>query len=94
MSTFTALKNLLETYHEINGPVDRLFEEPSGVEFAKIVRQNRPVIISPRGGFNWPALEKWSKEYLLEKMQGKKISVAETPFGYANSGIVSNYWHP
>lgn len=45
---------------------------------------NKPCII--RNAFsNWPALSRWTPEYLREKVGSKVISVAVTPNGYADA---------
>ncbi|KAM9341397.1 bifunctional peptidase and (3S)-lysyl hydroxylase JMJD7 isoform 2-T2 [Symphorus nematophorus] len=45
---------------------------------------NKPCII--RNAFShWPALPRWSPEYLREKVGSKVISVAVTPDGYADA---------
>lgn len=80
MANIEALKKLLETYNEINGPVERLYQVPTAAEFAKLVHKNRPFIVKTKE--QWPAVGKWTKEYLVEKMKGQDISVAETPEGY------------
>uniref|UniRef100_A0A3Q4GHW2 Bifunctional peptidase and (3S)-lysyl hydroxylase JMJD7 n=1 Tax=Neolamprologus brichardi TaxID=32507 RepID=A0A3Q4GHW2_NEOBR len=48
------------------------------------IAANKPCII--RNAFShWPALSKWSPDYLREKVGSKVISVAVTPNGYADA---------
>lgn len=48
------------------------------------VSKNLPVIF--RGGANhWPAIEKWTNEYLGEKMADHPLTVSVTPNGYADA---------
>lgn len=82
------MKELICTYDELNGPIDDLQEAPSPLEFMRYVAKNRPFVI--RGGCStFPALQKWKTEYLLEKMEGRLVQIAETPHGNADS-VVQN----
>lgn len=49
----------------------RLYEAP-----------NRPVIISDGAG-NWPALKKWTKQYLAQAFKGKKVIVGNYPMSFS-----------
>jgi len=52
--------------------------------YKDFISQNKPVII--KDSFNhWPALKKWSNEYLCEKLGEKKVTVSVTPNGRADA---------
>lgn len=54
------------------------------VFFRDWIATNKPVII--RNAFShWPALTRWTPEYLRQKVGSKVISVAVTPNGYADA---------
>ena len=69
----------------LNTQVPILDTPPSGLEFLREwVSYNRPVVI--RNAIDhWPALNKWSMEYLKEKLKDHPVSVAVTPTGYADA---------
>lgn len=75
-----AVRELLSTYHELNGSVvDELHEPPTPLEFMKFVHKGRPFVV--RGGVSdWPAMQ-WTIEYLKERMGETTIQVAVTPEG-------------
>jgi len=54
---------------------------PSPLEFARdFVHQNRPCIIT--GAMDdWPAMSKWTDDYLLSKLAGIEVSINVTPNG-------------
>lgn len=78
------MKELLSTYHELNGSVvEELHEPPTPLEFMKFVHKGRPFVV--RGGVsNWPAMQ-WTVEYLMERMGKTAIQVAVTPEGLVSS---------
>jgi len=55
---------------------------PTAAEFAQIVHISRPVVIK---GFQFPALKRWTDDYLRDKLQDQPISVAITPNGRADA---------
>jgi len=65
--------------------VTELVSPPTPLEFYRnFVAPNLPVII--RGGVkHWPAVKKWSNEYLREQIGEKSVTVAVTPNGYADA---------
>lgn len=77
-----ALRNLLETYNELNSDqIDELYEEPSALEFMRYVASNRPFVV--RGGCKtWQAYRQWSAEYLIDAVGDEQVNVAVTPRGY------------
>lgn len=81
-----AIKLLLREAEElcIGGQITVLDQLPSALEFARdYYAKNAPVII--RGGVaHWPAVKKWSPEYLEITLNNKVVDVAVTPNGYAD----------
>nr|XP_020477059.1 jmjC domain-containing protein 7-like isoform X2 [Monopterus albus] len=69
----------------LNQSVPYLEEPPDPLEFYRDwICPNKPCII--RNAFShWPALSRWTPEYLREKVGSKVISVAVTPNGYADA---------
>ena len=77
----TALRELLETYHDMNlDRIDELFEEPSALEFMRYVAQNRPFVVR-KGAQSWSAVQKWSAQYLIDTVGENEVNVAITPDG-------------
>jgi len=75
-----ATAEMIEGYHELNGPIDILHSEPSPLEFLRYVTKNRPFIL--RGGCSdWDAVNKWDATYLQQKMESRNVKVAMTPNG-------------
>lgn len=73
--------------HELylNQSVPYLDGPPESLQFHRDwIAPNKPCII--RNAFShWPALAKWSPDYLRQKVGSKVISVAVTPNGYADA---------
>ena len=81
-----AIAEALITYHELNGEVDILYEEPSPLEFMRFVMKNRPFVI--RGGCaSWPAVRKWNYEYLQNTLGTAPVKVAITPDGSVSPNL-------
>ena len=79
----TSFKQLSTEAREfyLTAQVPVLETPPSGLEFLRDwVSFNRPVVIQ-NATKQWPALNKWTTEYLVEKLRGRQISVAVTPTG-------------
>lgn len=75
-----ATANMLTTYHELNGDIHVLYEEPSPLDFMRYVAKNRPLAV--RGGCSkWLAVRKWNVDYLQEIMRDIPVKVAITPLG-------------
>ncbi|ESK96003.1 jmjc domain-containing protein 7 [Moniliophthora roreri MCA 2997] len=78
-----SLRWLSEEYHDLNGSsFDTLDEPPSALEFSRIVHVSRPVLIK---AFRTPASERWTNEYLIDKMGSSQISISVTPNGRADA---------
>ncbi|KAI5812653.1 phospholipase A2 [Pyronema omphalodes] len=84
-----ALVELLTSYHELNTSfVEERFGMPTSLQFLQCVQKNRPVVF--RGAAShWKAVQTWDPEYLRMKMGETTIAVAETPFGNADSAVIS-----
>ncbi|ODQ63805.1 Clavaminate synthase-like protein [Nadsonia fulvescens var. elongata DSM 6958] len=74
-----------------------LNQMPSTLDLARIVQSNFPVIVRDANfSHSIPALNphspsRWTKSYLRQKLGSTPISVAMTPFGDADSPIVSTH---
>lgn len=81
----------------MNGSSYRVLDRPpTPLEFARLVHLSRPVVIkgiseiyfTPArptrcfSGVEFPALTKWTDDYLVQKMGDQPVSVAVTPNGY------------
>lgn len=77
----TALRELIETYHELNADViDELYEEPSALEFMRYVARNRPFVVR-KGAESWKAVQKWDSDYLIDVVGDCEVNVAISPHG-------------
>jgi jumonji domain-containing protein 7 len=65
--------------HELVSHVPRVHGAPRPIQFLRdFVSANRPVVVTD--AFNdWPAMERWSLDYLADAMGDTKISVNVTP---------------
>ena len=52
--------------------------------FRDFVSPNRPVLFK-NAAREWPALKKWTDEYLREKLGDERVTISETPTGYADA---------
>lgn len=75
-----ATEEMLIAYHELNGNVEELDEEPSALDFMRFVAKNRPFVVR-RGCLIWPAVRKWNAAYLRKIMGNFPVTVAVTPSG-------------
>ncbi|GAA5927617.1 cupin-like domain-containing protein [Sporobolomyces koalae] len=95
--TFSPLEKTLrrhvKTYQEYNASnCAELFSTPSSLEFHRFVAANRPVVIRGQGYREQiGALERWSDDYLLRKMEEKLVDISVDPTGNADS-IVDGYF--
>ncbi|XP_072221409.1 bifunctional peptidase and (3S)-lysyl hydroxylase JMJD7 isoform X2 [Leuresthes tenuis] len=82
--------------HELylNLSVPYLDEPPDPLQFYRDwIGPNKPCVI--RNAFShWPALSRWTPEYLREKIGSKVISVAVTPNGYADAVVGDRFVMP
>lgn len=79
-SVAEATADMLTTYHELNGDIHVLYEEPSPLDFMRYVTKNRPLVVR-RGCSKWLAVLKWNVDYLQETMKDVPVKVAVTPHG-------------
>ncbi|KAG1866618.1 cupin-like domain-containing protein [Suillus subalutaceus] len=81
--THDIVKWISQEYHDMNGSsIQTLESPPTAVEFAQLVHISRPAIIK---GFQIPALNRWTDDYLQTNLQGQPVSVAITPNGQADA---------
>ncbi|KAK2466214.1 hypothetical protein APHAL10511_001856 [Amanita phalloides] len=74
---------LANEYHDLNGSCVEILEAPpTPLEFSRMIHISRPVVIK---GLQVAALKKWTDDYLINKMGGRKMSVATTPNGLADA---------
>ncbi|KAF8559104.1 Clavaminate synthase-like protein [Imleria badia] len=75
------LKWISREYFDMNGSSFRVLDRPpTPLEFARLVHLSRPVVIK-----EFPALTKWTDDYLVQKMGDQSVSVAVTPNGRADA---------
>lgn len=87
-----ALKVLLNETEDlcIGTEVAYLNEIPSDIEFARnYYAKSCPVVIR-NAVSNWPAVKKWTPEYLQQLLGNKEFDVAVTPNGYADGLATQN----
>lgn len=75
-----ATADMLRTYHDLNGDIDILYEEPTPLAFMRYVTKNRPFIVR-QGCSKWRAVRNWNINYLKKAMKDMLIKVAVTPHG-------------
>ncbi|XP_060552824.1 bifunctional peptidase and (3S)-lysyl hydroxylase Jmjd7-like isoform X2 [Ruditapes philippinarum] len=69
----------------IDSTVTEIDEAPSPLQFYRdFVAPNKPVLIK-NAIDHWPALKKWTPEYLRDKIGDQEVTVAVTPNGYADA---------
>ncbi|KAH7887736.1 cupin-like domain-containing protein [Phlebopus sp. FC_14] len=85
----TVTKSLLQwisqEYYDMNGSLYHTLDHPpTSLEFARLVHISRPVVIQ---GVEFPALTRWTDQYLIQQMGERRISVAVTPNGRADAVV-------
>ena len=75
-----ATAHMLTTYHELNGGIHVLYQEPSPLDFMRYVTKNRPLLVR-RGCSEWLAVRRWNVNYLGKIVKDTPIKVAITPYG-------------
>ncbi|TGZ80451.1 Clavaminate synthase-like protein [Ascodesmis nigricans] len=86
----SALHELIQTYHELNfNRVDVRPHPASPAEFLRDVMINRPVVYKG-AATELPAYTRWNVDYLLSKMGDCEITVAQTPYGNADSMVFND----
>ncbi|XP_001352894.3 bifunctional peptidase and (3S)-lysyl hydroxylase Jmjd7 [Drosophila pseudoobscura] len=81
----TAINLLLQEAEDlrIGSSISELDHLPTALEFCRdYFAKNSPVII--RNALSWPAIGKWTPDYLIKKLNDKIVDVAVTPNGYAD----------
>ncbi|KAL8290299.1 hypothetical protein RQP46_003238 [Phenoliferia psychrophenolica] len=90
------LQRLVKEYQELNARfVPAIAHTPTILEFSRAVAANRPLVIRGQGfREGTPALERWTNEYLIEKLGGRRVAVAVSPDGHADSIIDGHFVEP
>ncbi|QDS75885.1 hypothetical protein FKW77_002106 [Venturia effusa] len=89
-SISASIEELITTYQEVNSSqIDELDEEPSPLEFMRYVAKNRPFVIR-KGAKDWHACQNWNAELLRAEIGDAMVQVAVTPFGNADSVILTD----
>ena len=81
-----ATADMLTTYHELNGDIHVLYEEPSPLDFMRYVAKNRPLVVR-QGCSKWGAVRKWNVDYLQKIMKNTPVKVAVTPHGLVRLAV-------
>lgn len=78
-----SLQRLVKDYQQLNPrSVAELDHSPTPLQFSRFVADNRPLVIRGEGRRRQlPALDKWTDEYLIERMAGRRVEVAVSPKG-------------
>lgn len=78
----------------LNKVIPTMERVPSALEFLRdYVAPNKPVVI--KGAFDhWPALHRWTNDYLRAKIGENEVDVAVTPDGFADSVVGSRFVMP
>lgn len=78
-----SLHRLIKDYQQLNPrSILALDHTPSPLEFHRFVADNRPLVVRGEGRRRQlPALDKWTDEYLIERMAGLTVEVAVSPEG-------------
>lgn len=74
--------------------VQVISQVPDPLSFLRnFVAHNRPVLV--KGGVShWPALDKWSPEYLVQRLGDSEVTVTVTPDGLADSAVGEMFMMP
>lgn len=81
--TEAALTELITTYHELNSSsADIHHGPPTPIQFLRYVHANRPVVFKGAATKDHFEPAKWDTKYLLDKMAGCDVTIAETLLGY------------
>ena len=84
----TAIEAMIVTYHEHNGVIDELHEDPTPLEFMRYVSKAQPFVV--RGGCSaWRAIKRWNIAYFRQIMSDMPVKVANTPHGL----VQYETWH-
>jgi len=78
-----ALRNHVKTYQDYNSSTcTELYSTPSSLEFHRFVAANRPVVLRGQGHRDRvAALDHWTDEGLIRKMEEKEVNISIDPTG-------------
>ncbi|XP_072284068.1 bifunctional peptidase and (3S)-lysyl hydroxylase JMJD7 [Pyxicephalus adspersus] len=95
-AVWRAVQELAQEVRDLHGSlsVSYLDNPPTPLQFHRDwLTPNRPCVI--RNAFNhWPALHKWTFDYLRTHVGSKSVSVAVTPNGYADAVFENKFVMP
>ncbi|ORZ37253.1 cupin-like domain-domain-containing protein [Catenaria anguillulae PL171] len=67
----------------------QIFErEPTPIEFLRLIHANRPVLFKGVAS-SFPAMRKWTPEYMAAIMQERTVTVSLTPTGFADAPLAN-----
>ncbi|KAI9159591.1 hypothetical protein H9P43_008931 [Blastocladiella emersonii ATCC 22665] len=69
-----------------SGECLRVRGAPTALEFLRMVRNNQPVVFEGLAT-DWPALSKWTPEYLTAVMGDRSVTTSFTPTGFADAPL-------
>ncbi|BGP39058.1 hypothetical protein JCM10449v2_002996 [Rhodotorula kratochvilovae] len=95
-ATEEALRRHVKEFQSLNASsVSELDAVPSPVEFARFVAANRPVVVRAAGqAVQIPALERWTDEYLVERLADRELDISATPEGNADAIVDGVFVEP
>lgn len=78
-----SLRKLVRDYQALNpATVAELRAVPSALDFSRFTSANRPLVVRRAGQTEpIPALERWTDEYVVEKLAGRELAISVTPEG-------------
>lgn len=88
------LRKLVREYQDHNSStVAELEAVPTPLAFSRFVAANRPVVIRGAGKETQvPALERWTDEYLVDKLAERELEVSVTPEGRVCQCVFACCW--
>ncbi|GAA6046352.1 hypothetical protein JCM3770_004878 [Rhodotorula araucariae] len=95
-ATEKALQRHVKEYQSLNPSfIPELDAVLSPLEFARFVAANRPVVIRGAGqAMRIAALERWTDEYLVEKLADRELDISATPEGNADAIVDGVFVEP
>ncbi|GAA5841377.1 hypothetical protein JCM9279_000631 [Rhodotorula babjevae] len=91
-----ALRKLVKEQQGLNpSQVTELDGVPSSTDFARFVAANRPAVMRGAGRqLGVPALDRWTDDYLVEKLAERELEISATPHGNADAIVDGAFVEP
>ncbi|GAA5904713.1 hypothetical protein JCM6882_008354 [Rhodosporidiobolus microsporus] len=90
-----SLRKLVKDYQSLNSAtVPELSSPPTPLAFSRFVAANRPVVVRGGGIGAVPALDKWSDQYLNDRLGDKEVQISVSPLGNADSIVSGLFVEP